>query len=85
MAAYVIVDSKVHDPETMKNYGAKVGETLKKYGGTEIDDAAIMAYAGHLQGVGIVRRIGVSGRRRRALFEQANRCEFSGAAIARAV
>ena len=36
MAAYVIVDSKVHDPETMKNYGAKVGETLKKYGGRPI-------------------------------------------------
>jgi len=33
MAAYVIADSKVHDPETMKAYGAKVGETLKKYGG----------------------------------------------------
>ncbi|MBO6784108.1 MAG: DUF1330 domain-containing protein [Alphaproteobacteria bacterium] len=33
MAAYVIADSKVHDPEGMKAYGAKVGETLKKYGG----------------------------------------------------
>lgn len=30
MAAYVIADSKVHDPETMKAYGAKVGDTLKK-------------------------------------------------------
>ncbi|MBT5571912.1 MAG: DUF1330 domain-containing protein [Alphaproteobacteria bacterium] len=36
MAAYVIADSKVHDPETMKNYGSKVGETLKKYGGRPI-------------------------------------------------
>lgn len=33
MAAYVIADSKAHDPEGMKAYGAKVGETLKKYGG----------------------------------------------------
>jgi uncharacterized protein (DUF1330 family) len=33
MAAYVIADSNVHDPKTMKAYGAKVGETLKKYGG----------------------------------------------------
>jgi uncharacterized protein (DUF1330 family) len=33
MPAYVIADSKVHDPETIKGYGAKVGETLKKYGG----------------------------------------------------
>lgn len=33
MAGYVIADSKVHDPEAMKAYGAKVGETLKKYGG----------------------------------------------------
>lgn len=33
MAAYVIADSKVHDPETMKAYGTKVGATLQKYGG----------------------------------------------------
>ena len=33
MPAYVIADSKVHDPETIKGYGAKVGETLEKYGG----------------------------------------------------
>lgn len=33
MAAYVIVDSNVHDPERMKEYGAKVGATLKASGG----------------------------------------------------
>lgn len=33
MAGYVIAESNVHDHEAMKAYGAKVGETLKKYGG----------------------------------------------------
>jgi len=32
MAAYVIVDASVHDPEGIKAYGAKVGATLKAYG-----------------------------------------------------
>jgi uncharacterized protein (DUF1330 family) len=36
MPAYVIVDSSVHDPEAMKAYGAKVGATLKQYGGRPI-------------------------------------------------
>jgi len=32
MAAYVIVDATVHDPEGIKAYGAKVGATLKAHG-----------------------------------------------------
>ena len=36
MAAYVIVDSKVHDPERIKAYGAKVGDTVKAHGGKPI-------------------------------------------------
>lgn len=36
MAAYVIVDSNVTDPEHMKAYGAKVGATLKASGGKPI-------------------------------------------------
>jgi uncharacterized protein (DUF1330 family) len=32
MAAYVIVDSNVHDPERIKAYGAKVGATIKAHG-----------------------------------------------------
>jgi len=36
MAAYVIVDSKVTDPERIKAYGAKVGDTLKAHGGRPI-------------------------------------------------
>lgn len=36
MPAYVIVDSKVTDPERMKAYGAKVGATLKAHGGKPI-------------------------------------------------
>jgi uncharacterized protein (DUF1330 family) len=36
MAAYVIVDSKVHDPERIKAYGAKVGATIKAHGGKPI-------------------------------------------------
>jgi uncharacterized protein (DUF1330 family) len=36
MAAYVIVDSSVHNPDHMKAYGAKVGETLKAHGGRPI-------------------------------------------------
>jgi len=36
MAAYVIVESKVHDPERIKAYGAKVGDTIKAHGGKPI-------------------------------------------------
>ncbi|MFT5182780.1 MAG: hypothetical protein ACI8S3_002673 [Alphaproteobacteria bacterium] len=36
MAAYVIVDSSVHDPDRIKAYGAKVGETLKGHGARPI-------------------------------------------------
>jgi len=36
MAAYVIVDSKVHDPERIKAYGAKVGATVGAHGGKPI-------------------------------------------------
>ena len=33
MAAYVIVDMRVTDPERIKDYRAKVGDTLKAHGG----------------------------------------------------
>ena len=39
MAAYVIVDSNVHDPEGIKGYAAKVLDTLAPYGGKLIASA----------------------------------------------
>ena len=36
MAAYVIVDSKVSDPERIKEYGAKVRATIAAHGGKPI-------------------------------------------------
>ena len=36
MAAYVLVESNVTDPERMKAYGAKVGGTVKAHGGKPI-------------------------------------------------
>lgn len=39
MAAYVIVDSNVHDPEGIKGYAAKVRDTLARHGGKVIASA----------------------------------------------
>lgn len=39
MAAYIIVDSNVHDPARMKDYGDKVRDTLTAFGGKPIVSA----------------------------------------------
>jgi len=39
MAAYIIVDSNVHDPQRMQDYGAKVRDTLSAYGGKPLVSA----------------------------------------------
>ncbi len=39
MAAYIIVDSNVHDPERMKAYGDKVRDTLVAHGGKPLASA----------------------------------------------
>ena len=36
MAAYVLVESNVTDPERIKAYGAKVGATIKAHGGRPV-------------------------------------------------
>jgi len=39
MAAYIIVDSNVHNPDRMKDYADKVRATIQAYGGKPIVSA----------------------------------------------
>ena len=39
MAAYIIVDSNVHNPDRMKDYADKVRDTITAYGGRPIVSA----------------------------------------------